>query len=270
MNAFEELYSVNYPGNYRAQIVDINTDKKNGIYRVRVWPFMVDVEEQYLPWAVSNLTNRTQHIDLKKDDWVWVFFENSDVDFPVIFNICNFKDSYPKGATGTNPDYYNNITADSSIDETTVSYVGEYNSVSAYNFGDDIHLDIDEENKQMVLYSDNWYIILDKDKNLHINIDKGFVKASTLLNMKIGQNQFKVDSNGVEVVVNNGLTFKMDKNTQKFSFSNSTFNLKTLIDQLIENVKDLVTVGSPVIHTVNQASQATLEATKEQFDNLLE
>lgn len=89
-----------FSGMYRAKIIAINDDLKSGVYKVRVWPMMEGIGEDFLPWATSTLTTRYRHIQLKVDDFVWVFFENSDVYYPVIFDLCNIKDKYPQAESG--------------------------------------------------------------------------------------------------------------------------------------------------------------------------
>lgn len=221
MNIFSELFENKFPGNFRAQIIEVNTEKKNGIYKVRTFPVHTDVEEQYLPWAVSNLTNKFQNINLKKDDFVWIFFENEDPNFPVIFNICNFKDSYPKASSGTKPDYYNNITKESSIDENDVNYNGEYNSFTSFDYGENIFFDIDEKNKQVVLYSDNWYVVLDKDKCLHLKFEKIFLKANTLFNLKVGNNVIKINSDGIKLTDKSNNVIELNSSGTKITDKNN-------------------------------------------------
>ena len=181
---------------------------------------MSDIETTFLPFATSNFTNLKYHINLNVDDWVWVVFENADPYFPIIVGLCNAKDIYPDGAKGTtSPDWYSNITNDSNINETAVSYNGSYNKVNSFDFGD-IHIDIDEENLQIVLYSDNWYMVLSQDKNLHLNFDNIFIKTDTGLGLNINSNIIKIDNNGVYVEDKNTNKVTMDTNGIKLEDKN--------------------------------------------------
>ena len=98
---FNDKFRKKYHGNYRAKIEAVDTTNKNGIYQVRVYPFMANLNLNVLPNAASTFSTRFQHINLKVGDWVWVFFENGDQHFPVIFDLCNFKGSYPTPVVGT-------------------------------------------------------------------------------------------------------------------------------------------------------------------------
>ncbi len=107
MTPFEEEDHVDslFPLNYRAKIIAIDNDNKNGIYKVRVYPMMEGIGEEFLPYATSMLTTRYSHIQLKVGDMVWVFFENGDRDYPVIQGLCNAKGKYPQAVDGTYGEY---------------------------------------------------------------------------------------------------------------------------------------------------------------------
>ncbi len=49
-----------------------------------------------------------------------------------------------------------------------------------------------------------------------------------------------------------------------------TEDLKTVLSDLITEIKNLVTTGSPVLHTVNPASQAALTAINVRLGNVME
>lgn len=213
MNIYQDRFTKKYYGNYRAKIIEVDETLKNGIYKVRVYPMMAEILDEYLPLAQSNLTTEEKHINLYVNDWVWVFFENGDQHYPIIWNRCNIKDNYPNQATGDSPDYYNDILADSDIDESSVSYNGTYNKVSGFDFppGDNakIHLEIDEENGQFILISDNWQIIFDKDKKGHLKFADIFIKTDTKCNIHAGSNKIKIDAAGISLVDGNANTVEM-------------------------------------------------------------
>ena len=117
---FGDKFKKRYYGNYRAKIEEIDKTNKNGIYKIRVYPFMADLKAGVLPKATSNLTTRYQHVQLYAGDWVWVFFENGDQHYPVIWDLCNYKGSYPTPSGGTYGKYDKVKFGDSTIefDET--------------------------------------------------------------------------------------------------------------------------------------------------------
>lgn len=165
-----------YSGFYRGVVKEV-VDKKNGLYRVKVYPFFGDVDDvSKLPVGCSNMTNSRGHISLRVGDVVWVFFENGRLEFPVIFSFCNVKDRYPKWCSGERGDYYDSIVSNSEIGENEVSYSGEYNKVDGFEFGD-IKVEFDMKNKQVVFFVGGRYFVLDKDGNLHIKVGKCFVNS---------------------------------------------------------------------------------------------
>lgn len=60
----------------------------------------------------------------------------------------------------------------------------------------------------------------------------------------------------------------VDKNGL-FKIENDDQSLKTLIDSLIDEIKGIITTGSPTTHTVSAASQAALDLIKADFAELL-
>ena len=217
MDIFSELREKKYYGHYRAQIVEVN-DKKNGIYKVRTYPHTASLEDKDLPQALSNLTNKYSHISLNVDDWVWVFYENGNPRYPMIFDLCNVKDSYPKQCSGDKPNYYDDIKQDNSIDEGKVSYNGEYNKIQGINFKD-INIEIDEENNQFILISPNWQIIFDKDKAGHLSVKNLFIKSEEAFNMNINNNIIKINNDGINI---------KDKNNNEIVIDNKGINIKSV------------------------------------------
>ena len=187
MNIFKDIYDKifkkSYDGIYRAKIIEVDETTKNGIYKIKPYPYMANVKNDNLPLAVSTTTVRWKHINLKVDDWVWIFNENGDKRYPVIFDICNFKNSYPDAAVGTKPDYYDNISADTEIDETTFTYKGTYNKISSFLFGDNIKIDIDEDNNQILVYVNDNYFIIDDNNNIHIKSNSSYINMSEKFNV---------------------------------------------------------------------------------------
>jgi hypothetical protein len=159
---FDDIMEKKYNGMYRAQVVTVDKTNANGLYTVRVYPFMATLDSQYLPTATSNLTTRYQHIQLVTDDWVWVFFENGDFHYPVIFDLINFKGSYPTPS------------------------VGSYGSYDKIQFGN-LTIEYDETNKKLV--------ITDPNAN-EITLD------STGLTIKGGSATLPVTITGGKLVVN--------------------------------------------------------------------
>jgi len=209
MKLYEEFKENKINGFYRGIIVEV-LDDKNGLYRVRINPFYDGLEDEDLPVAQSNMTNKRKHISLEEDDIVWCFFDCGLPTHPIIFNFCNIKDKYPIQCTGDEPDYYDNIEKDDDIDENEVKYNGEYNSVDGFDFKD-IHIEIDMENNQFILISPNWQIIFDKDECGHLKIKDLFIKTESKFNIHAGDNIVKLDDDGLNININNKGTIIADK-----------------------------------------------------------
>lgn len=94
-------------------------------------------------------------------------------------------------------------------------------------------------------------IIATHDYKLDISIDKGEAFI------------FSYDADG-----NILSSVKCDKNG-KVVVKNNTENLKTLINDLITEVKAIITTGSPTTHTVSAGSQALLDGVNTRFNTLL-
>lgn len=86
---------------------------------------------------------------------------------------------------------------------------------------------------------------------LDINFDKG------------EGNIFSYDADGIILS-----RVKCDKNG-KIVVKNQTEDLKTLINDLINEIKNIVTTGSPTTHTVSTASKALLDTMDSRFNTLL-
>jgi hypothetical protein len=156
-----------YPGFYRGKIVKINEDKKNGIYYVRIYPMFANIDDDKLPPALSNMTNSRSENPLKVDDWVWCFFENGYERTPIIFDRCNIKDQYPDFTKGDKPNYWDDLEKNDDIEETEIEYEAEYGKAISYQFGDNIHIDIDEENELILIKTSNSFFCIDKEGSIH-------------------------------------------------------------------------------------------------------
>ncbi|MCK5611976.1 hypothetical protein KAR91_59450 [Candidatus Pacearchaeota archaeon] len=55
------------------------------------------------------------------------------------------------------------------------------------------------------------------------------------------------------------------KLTDKINMSNSTSDIKTILDNLVDVIKAIITLGSPVSHTLSPASVVALDAIKTQI-----
>lgn len=74
---------------------------------------------------------------------------------------------------------------------------------------------------------------------------------------------FSYDANGV---IKGKILIGQDG---KISLSNESKNFKILFDKLIDNIKDIITTGSPTTHTINAATQAKFDALKTEFAELI-
>ena len=207
MNPYQEIFDRRWYGMYRAIIVEENSDfPGNGIYTVRVYPMMADIEDDYLPPAQSNMTTKYGHENLIEDEVVWVFFENGDAHIPIIFDRCNIKDFFPQGANGEEPDWWGDMEANSDIDEEEVSFEGEAGKVWVKTFGENFHILIDEENEVFVMKGSNFWIIMDADGNWHMKatgsymtFDENFNVAADEMLLMIGDNKIEASTEGVVV-----------------------------------------------------------------------
>jgi hypothetical protein len=209
MNIFQENFEIKYNQNYRAKIIEINDDKKNGIYKCKVFPFMADIEDEFLPWATSTMTTKESHVNIYVDDWVWVFFENGDPQFPVIFSKCNIKDNFPDGSDGERPTFWDNFNPNTEIDETGISFNGEYGKVSVFKFGDKVYVYFDEGN-QVIIRTEKGYFVFDdagdyhgKMRSLFFTCSDKFNVGAETMKLIIGDNSIIADSQGV--VINDNL-----------------------------------------------------------------
>jgi hypothetical protein len=68
-----------------------------------------------------------------------------------------------------------------------------------------------------------------------------------------------------QVLSLSGDSVSLNASTYKVNIKNDSEELKGLIDDLIDAIKDIVTTGSPPTHTISAASQAQLIAVKTRF-----
>ena len=298
MNAFQELYDKHYYGMYRGQIIkvmgltdDSNDKIKNGLYKVRVMPMMNDLEEQYIPPATSNMTVSGEHICLKKDEMVWVFFENGDYHYPVIFDRCNAKGIFPDGAKGSkdkdnkdiNPSYYggdsfkknSELSTDSKTGgvgsgETDVKYTDtKYGDVSAFKFGDKVNIEINETTGQMVIYSDvnKNTIIIDKDGSFHTEHKNIFIRALSKLGIyakdsisiftpKIGLSKTEININDLFTITDtkDKIIIDPNKGIALNTPANNTLSIKNDIAGLQTKLEDVWTFLNTLTTTISTAT----------------
>jgi hypothetical protein len=203
LNPYQEIFDKKYYGNYRGQIVEVNNDVKNGLYKVKIYPFFANIETTYLPYAQSNLTTENSNENLKVDDIVWCFCEQGNAHFPIIFSKCNIKDKLPDDCFGEQPDYWNDIEANTDISESTVNYEGEYNKIFSKKFGNNIRLYIDEENETIVLRTSKGYVIIDSEGDFHSKLRNLYI--TTTEDLKVGVNSLfaKIENDGLDLEVGN-------------------------------------------------------------------
>lgn len=97
----------------------------------------------------------------------------------------------------------------------------------------------------------NNIIVSTHDYRLNKDLDKG----ETLI--------YSLDSDGViqgEIFIDN---------VGKIAIRNDSQSLKSLVDDLIDEVKALTTFGSPTFHQVSAATKANLDVIKSDFDDIL-
>jgi hypothetical protein len=216
MNIFSEKNKKKWYGMYRAQIIEVNTDKKNGIYKIKAYPIHAEVEDDYLPYALSNMTNIKGHENFVADDWVWVFFENGNPKFPVIFDRCNVKDQFPDGSDGEEPEWFQDIEVNSDIEESEIEWNGEYGKVWAKDLGENTHIVIDEENEMLIVKTENYWMVIDADGNFHRKSAKSFVTVEEEYNMAMDSTLIKVgENNEIKIDDDNGLDMTIGNNTIK-------------------------------------------------------
>jgi hypothetical protein len=242
MNIFKENTDELHFGMHRAKIISLDNTIKNGIYKVRVWPFMVDILDNDLPLAQSNMTVNDKHINLKVGDWVWVFFENGNPEYPVIFDKCNIKDKFPDGTDGNSPTWFNNIQANNQINESTVNYNGQYNTVSGFDFGE-IHIQFDEQNKQLIIMVGSKYFILDSNGDIHEKVNNKFVTVTQKLNM-IAQSFKLLTTMADEISISETGKVTIKGGTNPMLIKNSLTSLKALIEDVLIGLSTQVQTGN--------------------------
>ena len=85
------------------------------------------------------------------------------------------------------------------------------------------------------------------------------------LEVEVTAGQTKIYSTSADGETPEALIF-LDE-TGKITIENDAQNLATVLSSLIDNVKSIITVGSPTTHTISSASQALLDIDK---NNLLQ
>ncbi|MGA2436352.1 MAG: hypothetical protein ABSG25_13830 [Bryobacteraceae bacterium] len=279
MNAYQEKFDKKYNDHYRGIIVKVDTTNKNGIYFVRCYPMHANISDDMLPPAFSTMTNISEHEPLQVGDLVWCYMENSNAQFPIIESRCGAKNQIPQASSGTEPDYFSDLTANSDLNESSISWDGEYNKVYSKDFGNNVHVAVNEDKEWILVKTDKGYFYFDANGDMHTNINNLFLTSQNAVNVagktllfKIGNNvSITVDDTQTVDIKSNELEVKLDANTNKIMVTNGTINLKTAIDALIVSIENIVTQGSPVEHVVNTASQEALDLIKtSMFDQLLE
>ena len=103
-----------------------------------------------------------------------------------------------------------------------------------------------------------------------LNRKKGLAEGETVLyNTVTGDYVFLKSDGSIEIVNTSGGNIKIASDG-KISVLNGSDSLYDIITQLIDEVKDLKTFGSPTNHTVLPASQALLDAVQTRLDTLME
>jgi hypothetical protein len=217
----DEMLEKKYSGMYRGQIAKVDEDIKNGIYYVRVYPMMASLTDSELPKATSNLTVRYSHISLHVDDWVWCFFENENFQYPVIFDLCNFKDSYPK----------------------TSDFGTDYGKFHRFDFNDGaVTLEIDEDEGQVKIQTMN-DVEITFDKKGAITLIDGNNNTVTLddkgIDIKDGVssgNEIKLTSAGIDIKDKNSNEIKMISGEIDFNGSSKYFVTHTELNSALQTL----------------------------------
>lgn len=204
MNIFGEKFNKKYSGFYRGKILKIDEDKKNGIYKVCIYPMFANLEEDKIPSALSNMTNKESENPLLVDDWVWCFFDNGNPRLPIIFDRCNIKDQYPDYTKGEEPDWWADLEKNDDIEETEIEYAAEYGKSRAFYFGENIKICFDEENEQIIVKTSKAHIAIDADGGLHLKGSKVFLVSEGDLNITgtksilvFGENKIEFADDGI-------------------------------------------------------------------------
>ena len=176
-----------------AKVVDINDENETGKIKVRVYPELIDVDEDFLPWAscYSNSINGTsesvgEHTFPEVDSWVRVFIE----DYPVFQRVRIISNDYVEGlyiykkAEG--------LTEITELDEQTYPQ-------PIFKFYKDgtIQFHNTDTGESGTLYGDGSYQIKDKNGNIisySINEhkfynDKGYIKLTNDGKIELNDNK---------------------------------------------------------------------------------
>jgi len=198
-----------------AKVVDINDENETGKIKVRVYPELIDVDEDFLPWAsyYSNSINGTsesvgEHTFPEVDSWVRVFIE----DYPVFQRVRIISNDYVEGlyiykkAEG--------LTEITELDEQTypqpifkfykdgtIQFHNTDTGESGTLYGDGSYQIKDKNGnffsysiKEHKFYNDNGYIKLTNDGYVDLNGDKRTLVTFAELNTAL--NNFKTSIEG--------------------------------------------------------------------------
>jgi hypothetical protein len=258
MNIFNELFVKKFYGNFRAKIIEVDSEIKNGRYKVRVYPMMAKIAEDKLPYALSNMTNSFKHLSLKVGQWTWCFFENGNARFPIIFDLNNIKDNYPDSAKGNSPSWFNNISANTNIDESTVNYNGEYGKTDDFDFGD-IHIHFDEENKQVIIMVGSKYFAIDTNGDIHEKVNNKFINVSQKFNT-IAQSFKFLTTMAEEISIDNTGKVTIKGGASQMIIKNSLTSLKDLLSDIITAFSTQIETGNLGLPTVWNSNPKMVEA----------
>jgi len=178
-----------------AKVVDNNDENETGKIKIRVYPELIDVDEDFLPWAsyYSNSINGTsedsgEHTFPEIDSWVRVFIE----DYPVFQRVRIISNDYVEGlyiykkAEG--------LTEITELDEQTypqpifkfykdetIQFHNTDTGESGTLYGDGSYQIKDKNGnffsysiKEHKFYNDNGYIKLTNDGKIELNNNKDF------------------------------------------------------------------------------------------------
>jgi hypothetical protein len=150
----------------------------------------------------------------------------------------------------------------------TKSYVEKIRDVTEAKKSDMIS-NYQQENLKFLPLANN------QTPKIKLHVDSDSKKLTETYDSQWGNIVITKGATGVKIVVNENLTFFMDKDTGKFKIENTTYNLKSLIDDLFSDLASAQTSidGAPHPHThsvLGISDTVTFNLLKAKFDALLE
>lgn len=233
---------------YRGKVFNIDDPDKQGKIQIRIIPELDDIKikDDNLPWFEPFFgVNGTEikKFALKKDTLVWCLIDDlwkrryylGYFDRKSFFDYSKISDTLDKIEEISDTEYTN-------ID----FFLYSEGSLDFFN---------NKTSEKGTIYKDGSYTFHDKDGNIIINTVTKGLKA--------------YNDNATLEIKNTGEVSIIIGSAEKVIIKNSAQSLLTVMNELIDDIVGLTTIGSPPTHTLDPGTIAKLNATKQKLGLLL-